>query len=122
MKRVLVDQLRAHILAALTHGPTQVAPLAQRLGVDAEQVRQQCLELFREGAVERDPRTRRARMVYRAANLPDSSEPERDPHPIQRLLAAEWKGHPYRDPLVAALFGPTGRGHGAGHGFLQHGQ
>ncbi|HEX8612644.1 MAG TPA: hypothetical protein VF800_15260 [Telluria sp.] len=119
MRRHLVDQLRCSILDALAHGPTQVAPLAQRLGADAEKVRQQCLELFREGAIGRDPRTRRAHMVYRAAGLPDPTEP--DPHPIQRVLASEWKGHPYRDPLVAALFGPTGRAHGASFGMSHHG-
>ncbi|MDQ1924501.1 hypothetical protein [Massilia pseudoviolaceinigra] len=119
MRRHLVDQLRYNILAALAHGPTQVAPLAQRLGADAEKVRQQCLELFREGAIGRDPRTRRARMVYRAGGLPEAAEA--DPHPIQRVLASEWKGHPYRDPLVAALFGPTGRAHGAGFGLPHHG-
>ncbi|MCE3603999.1 hypothetical protein LXA47_10330 [Massilia sp. P8910] len=102
MKALRIDALRASIVSALDDGPTQVIPLAQRLGVDAEQVRQQCLLLFREGAIARDPRTRRARMVYKAANAPAA---EHDPHPIQRLLAAEWKGHPFRDPLVAALFG-----------------
>jgi hypothetical protein len=119
MRRHLVDQLRCNIVAALAHGPTQVAPLAQRLGADAEKVRQQCLELFREGAISRDPRTRRAHMVYRAVGSLDLAEP--DPHPIQRVLAAEWKGHPYRDPLVAALFGPTGRARSAGFGSSHHG-
>ncbi|CUI05295.1 hypothetical protein [Massilia antarctica] len=108
MKALWIDALRASIVNALADGPTQVIPLAQRLGVDAEQVRQQCLLLFREGAIAREPRTQRARMVYKAAAGAHPAD-EHDPHPIQRVLAAEWKGHPFRDPLVAALFGPAGQ-------------
>ncbi|MDM5178129.1 hypothetical protein PO883_13100 [Massilia sp. DJPM01] len=114
MKALWIDALRASIVRAVADGPTQVIPLAQRLGVDAEQVRQQCLLLYREGVIARDPRTRRARMVYKAAHA--QADAEHDPHPIQRLLAAEWKGHPFRDPLVAALFGRAGQhtNHSAG--------
>lgn len=112
MKARWTEALRTSIVNALADGPTQVIPLAQRLGVDAEQVRQQCLLLFREGAIARQPRKRRAHMVYTA--VADAHDlPEHDPHPIQRVLAAEWKGHPFRDPLVAALFGPTGPARGA---------
>ncbi|NHZ78815.1 hypothetical protein F2P44_05910 [Massilia sp. CCM 8695] len=108
MRALWIDALRASIVSALADGPTQVIPLAQRLGVDAELVRQQCLLLFREGAIARDPRTRRARMVYKAAANGQAAA-EHDPHPLLHVLAAEWKGHPFRDPLVAALFGPAGQ-------------